>query len=321
MGLSCDDVSMFTELGIALDGMGFSFGLCFAEWAKVEDQEQQLYSMLEHNRFMRLPVQLFELVSRWRGETSGGPSALATPSAPYQKIASLLDFVEKHASDAASVLAAIESFGAGVGQWLKVAADSKARLLEAAGSRRPRGPMAPGAEAYAEFGTFVGYTAVRLACWLRAEKVPQRSASLEVDPVHALLTRHHLSLAGLSARSDVWIGQALDLAPRLAEDFGGVSVGFVFMDHRGTRFHSDLALLERQRVLPPRATYVCDNTLKPGSPLCLWLASRSLGGIQGTCWSMNEFAHWNSEDWMLVADIDHPGEGASAPCGDLIRQL
>uniref|UniRef100_A0A6T1FZR8 catechol O-methyltransferase n=1 Tax=Alexandrium monilatum TaxID=311494 RepID=A0A6T1FZR8_9DINO len=256
--------------------------------------------MMEQNPFLRLPVQFCELVSRWRGGQSGGPPLLLLPSAAYKKIALLLDFVEVHAETGSpqSFLQAVESFGSGVGQWLKVAADTKAQLLQSALGRR----RCWSSDACAEFGTFVGYTAVRLAHWAAGPSpAPGRSLSLEVDAIHALLTRHHLSLVRLIGIAEVWIGQALDLVPRLAEDLGAPCLGLAFMDHRGTKFHSDLARLERHGALLPGFTLVCDNVLKPGAPLCLWLVSRRPGAHAATSWSMNEFAHWNSEDWMLVS--------------------
>lgn len=259
--------------------------------------------MMEGNPFLRLPVQLCELICRWTGGSSGGPPSLLLPSAAYKKLASLLDFVEVHSAGggAAPILRAIESFGSGVGQWLKVAADRKAELVDAAMGRR----RCWRSDACVELGTFVGYTALRLARWVSGPgPAPGRGVSLEVDAVHALLTRHHLGLARLAGAVDVWVGQALDLVPRLAEELGAPSLGLVFMDHRGTRFHSDLARLERHGTPLPGMTHVCDNVLKPGAPLCLWLAAHRPRGFPATSWSMNEFAHWNSEDWMLVSGHD-----------------
>jgi len=302
MGRSLDvwpEIERSVDQGISLDSMGFSYSLMMSEWAKIEHRENMLYGMMEGSQEMRLPIQLFELVSRWRGSASGGPPSLGKVSHPYQKIAMLLDFVESQVrvGDDSSFLHAIEQFGAGIGQWLKVAADCKAELVEA--SMKRRGALR--SEACAEFGTFVGYTAMRLARWVASDgPAPGRSVHLEVDPIHALVTRHQLSLAWLSPGADVWIGQALDLIPRLAEELGTSSLCLAFMDHRGTKFHSDLFRLQRNGVLAPGATHVCDNTLKPGAPVCLWLMAYD--PLQHTAWnwSLNEFAHWNSEDWMLV---------------------
>mmetsp|Transcript_32101 Transcript_32101/g.72856 ORF Transcript_32101/g.72856 Transcript_32101/m.72856 type:complete len:287 (+) Transcript_32101:170-1030(+) len=283
--------------------MGFAYTVMLSEWAKEERREQALFGLMEQSPVLRLPAQLFELVSRWRGRSCGGPVSVQQPSASYKKIGMLLDFVEAQArpGDAGSLLLAIELFGAGVGQWLKVAADSKAQLVEAAMDRRP----AWRSDAWAEFGTFVGYTAIRLARRLGGpDPAPGRAVSLEVDAIHALLTRHTLSLARLSALSDVWIGQALDLIPRFAEELGAGCLGLAFMDHRGTKFHSDLFRLQHHGLLMPGFTHVCDNVLKPGAPLCMWLVTYRPGGYNTANWSMNEFAHWNSEDWMLVSGHD-----------------
>jgi len=297
------EVQRSVDLGIALDSMGFSYTLMATEWEKLEHREQSLYAMMEGNLNMKLPVQLFALVSRWHGSLPGGPPSLAQPSHPYQKIGMLLDFVESQASagNVESFLHAIEFFGAGIGQWLKVAGDSKAQLVEACMSRR----RATRSEVCVEFGTFVGYTAMRLARWVGSDgaAAPGRCVHLEVDPIHALVTRHQLSLSWLAPGADVWIGQALDLIPRLPEEFGDMSLCLAFMDHRGTKFHSDLFRLQKNGLVAPASTHVCDNTLKPGAPLCLWLVAYDPFKQKAENWSMNEFAHWNSEDWMLVSDL------------------
>lgn len=244
-------------------------------------------------------------MARWQGAGGGGPPSLALASTAYKKIGMLIDFVESQvaAGDATSLLRAIELFGAGIGQWLKVAADCKAQLVEASMCRRASWIS----DACIELGTFVGYTAIRLARWVAGwgpktvtAGVPGRSVGLEVDAIHTLITRHQLSLARLAPVADVWIGQALDLIPRLVEDLGARSAGLAFMDHRGTKFHSDLFRLQRVGVVSPGTTHVCDNTLKPGAPLCLWLMAYKPVKLLAANWSLNEFAHWNSEDWMLV---------------------
>ena len=43
---------------------------------------------------------------------------------------------------------------------------------------------------------------------------------------------------------DVWTGYSYDSIPHLLEKYGPRSVDLVFMDQKGTRFHSDLALME-----------------------------------------------------------------------------
>lgn len=188
----------------------------------------------------------------------------------------------------------------GLGQWLKVAADRKADLMKSAMATT----FAHTSEVCAELGTFVGYTATRLAAWVATSgSSPGRSVSMEVDPIHALLTRHFLNLVGLFHHVDVWIGQALDTIPRLSEEFGSKSCVLAFMDHRGTKFHSDMIRLQHREIPSHVFVHICDNTLKPGAPVLLWRASNRQRRHQeiSTNWSLNEFAHWNSEDWMLVS--------------------
>ncbi|CAJ1419733.1 unnamed protein product [Effrenium voratum] len=275
--------------------MSYSYCLMMSEWNKVEEQEQRLFCWLGGS--LPLPPALLKLVG------CAHPPRPSLPSANYRKLAKLLEALETNASTADAMMGTMECFGAGVGQWLKIAGDGKAHLLEAVLARFPGGVAL-------ELGSFVGYTALRLGRAL-AQSVPgvpfrgfltgEAALSIEVDPIHGLFTRHCLMLAGLS--SEVWLGHSSDLIPRLAEEFGD-RLGLVFMDHRGTRFHSDLQLLEGHELLMPWAgatQLVFDNTLKPGSPRLLWLLTHALQPLQVASWALDEFAHWNSEDWMTVA--------------------
>lgn len=286
--------------------MGFSYGIMLQEWSLDEKKEQVLYNRMATNPNLRLPVQLIELASRWQGELSRGPRHLLTPSNMYQKLALLTDYIESQAmpGEVARIMQAIETFGHGVGQWLKVAADSKARLLEDV-LQKAQLPW----QTSAELGTFVGYTAIRLGQWAHGQGAGlAQNVSLEVDPIHVLLTRHHLSLAHLSAYVDVWVGQASDLIPKISEHFGAPSLSVAFMDHRGTKFHSDLQRLEQHGLRLPGFTLVCDNVLKPGAPLLCWHAAHLPPSFAVTNWSLDEFAHYNSEDWMLVS------QAIAGPC-------
>merc|ERR1712032_1495148 len=133
----------------------------------------------------------------------------AVASTAYKKIAMLVDFVESHVSagDATSLLRAIELFGAGIGQWLKVAADCKAQLVEASMLRRTSWIS----DACVELGTFVGYTAIRLARWVAgwgpkaaSAGVPGRSAlrrALFHGPPRHEVSQRPLPVAACRCRS------------------------------------------------------------------------------------------------------------------------
>lgn len=191
---------------------------------------------------------------------------------------------------------AIDAHAQGVGQWLKVAGMDKAALIEEVLTRRP----CTGAQAAVEYGSFVGYTSVRLTNRLRSGFHSLRSVSLEVDHVHQAVSRRLLALTGLSPWGEIWNGQVRDLIPRVIDELGAQSAGFLFMDHRGTRFHEDLAHLCRVNGLASAGYIVADNVLNPGGPIFAWGIGRS---HHSTVWSVTEFMSQDREDWMAVIDV------------------
>eukprot|EP00418_Pyrodinium_bahamense_P047659 CAMPEP_0179182590 /NCGR_PEP_ID=MMETSP0796-20121207/90475_1 /TAXON_ID=73915 /ORGANISM="Pyrodinium bahamense, Strain pbaha01" /LENGTH=141 /DNA_ID=CAMNT_0020886439 /DNA_START=12 /DNA_END=434 /DNA_ORIENTATION=+ len=81
----------------------------------------------------------------------------------YHKLTWLIDEVESQLAEdgfsAFTILRSIEGFGKlGTIQWLKVAGDTKAYIIESSFMQRPPGQR----EVHVEFGCYVGYTAVRL---------------------------------------------------------------------------------------------------------------------------------------------------------------
>merc|ERR1712050_758446 len=153
-----------------------------------------------------------------------------------------------------------------MGQWLKVAGLEKAQILESGFKARP--PITH--ELIAEFGAYVGYTAVRLSHMIRPSRAHVGVMSFEVNPVHVCVARHMLDLGEVAHVGEVKAGQAKDALPRLNEEVGSRSIGYSFMDHRGTIFHQDFSLLERYNLFGRRARFVTDNTLNPGAPVFLW---------------------------------------------------
>merc|ERR1711879_518467 len=138
--------------------------------------------------------------------------------------------------------------------WLKVAADVKATLinhiLEHAGKSAYR--------VRAELGAFVGFSGLRLSgAVLRSQEElglqSWRVMSLEVEPLHVCVARYVLNLGERSCVAEVRTGQARDLISRICDDIGQSSLGLVFMDHRGTRFHEELSLFERHVMMSSQA--------------------------------------------------------------------
>jgi catechol O-methyltransferase len=158
-----------------------------------------------------------------------------------------------------------------------------------------------------EMGCFVGYTAVRLG-WRFGQQLNQwpslRPAvlSTELEAVHVCIGRHHIDMAGLSGAAEVLPGHIPWTTPRYLELFGCGGIGFTFMDHKGTRFHTDLGECRALRVLSPRSRLLCDNVLKPGAPDHLWIHHRSTDSSSAVVWALHEFLEPECEDWQSLRD-------------------
>jgi predicted O-methyltransferase YrrM len=160
-----------------------------------------------------------------------------------------------------------------------------------------------------EFGVFVGYTTMRLGhraveANLGRESVPL-VVGLEVEPVHVCVSRWMVDLAGLSHVTEVWAGMGHDLILRVGDEFGQLSTGLCFMDHRGTKFHEDLHRLESLTLLAPSVTIIADNVLKPSAPAFLWVTNNS-PKYSAVNWALGEFVQNYIEDWMVVARYKGP---------------
>jgi len=194
------------------------------------------------------------------------------------------------------------------GQWLKVAGGEKAELLSevASRSRLGRGCVV------LECGAFIGYSAARFAVLAREAANPQSLLapgliSVEGDPVHAVIARHFLDRVRCAVAAEILPGMVRDVLPAVSEMFGMDATGVVFMDQKGTAFHSDLQLLERlhDRIASThrRATTVmADNVLRPGAPVFTWASAKQ---DRATFYSLPEFLEeeMGVEDWMAVVRL------------------
>ncbi|CAE7249317.1 unnamed protein product [Symbiodinium sp. CCMP2456] len=199
--------------------------------------------------------------------------------------------------DAKSVCEAMEDFGHRLSQqglWLKLAAGAKGDLLVSALTRAPAGPVL-------EIGSYCGYSAIRLALSGRGV------VTLETDPIHAVIARNMVMMAGLDHRVDVRIGHSKDILPRLGKFDGDQKFAFVFMDQKGSRFHEDLKLLADRDLLCDGAVVVADNVLKPGAPIFLYLLAEAAkrGDSATEIVELQEFA-MPAEDWMSVTTLYRP---------------
>eukprot|EP00933_Yihiella_yeosuensis_P069067 TRINITY_DN7520_c1_g2_i1.p1 TRINITY_DN7520_c1_g2~~TRINITY_DN7520_c1_g2_i1.p1 ORF type:complete len:274 (+),score=39.29 TRINITY_DN7520_c1_g2_i1:1083-1904(+) len=265
-------------------------------WGRRSESEQKLIALMRRSEHLRLPPLIFGDLNEKRVD----PAFRAYLDRRYHKIVLLVDFIASTgAVGAEAVVEACELFASGSArQWLKVAGDEKAELIDACLKNRTH----PERSVIAEFGSFVGYSCVRMA-WKGGPET--RVVSIESDAVHVLVARHIAVVARQSFAVEIVPGMAHDVSLRLIEEWGGGGVGFTFMDHRGTRFHEELAQLEKTNVLhAPGSCFLADNTLKPGAPVLLWHllhATPSLRHATATSWSLREFVTDTCEDWMTLS--------------------
>eukprot|EP00931_Biecheleriopsis_adriatica_P098774 TRINITY_DN72877_c0_g1_i1.p1 TRINITY_DN72877_c0_g1~~TRINITY_DN72877_c0_g1_i1.p1 ORF type:complete len:149 (+),score=28.61 TRINITY_DN72877_c0_g1_i1:289-735(+) len=77
------------------------------------------------------------------------------------------------------------------------------------------------------------------------------------------------------------------------------------MDHKGSRYHEDLASLEEHGLLRAGSVVVADNVLSPGAPLYLWcVAGLEQQSYRTEVVRLREFAK-GGDDWMTVSVVKH----------------
>lgn len=204
--------------------------------------------------------------------------------------------------DVDACMAAVEQFAESRSLWLKITAWEKAVVVhEVARLARPKLVL--------EIGAYVGYSAMNIARAVRP--YGGRVVSLEVDPMHVTIVRNMVEYAGLTDSVDVWTGYCYDVIPQLLNIYGPRSIGMVFMDQKGTRFHTDLQLMEELNLLVDGAVVLADNVLKPGAPLYIWHLVHG-PYKHATAVSVREFL-LQSEDWMVMAFHEAEGPPVAAP--------
>lgn len=226
----------------------------------------------------------------------------------YGKVLAVLKYVESEMELGciASLHCAVDRYAMNSeGSWLKVAGGAKAEVLQSLTCSRQqwRGHVA------LELGTFVGYTAARLAsAVLQALDVAAGQGqtclvTVECDPVHVAVARHFLDLAKLASAAEVQPGMVRDAIPALGEALGQAFPRLVFMDQKGTTFHTDHAFLARLDAQPCGVGILADNVLRPGAPVYAWVLAQSMRTSRPTFWSLPEFLEESAgvEDWMALA--------------------
>ncbi|CAI5797343.1 catechol O-methyltransferase [Podarcis lilfordi] len=114
-----------------------------------------------------------------------------------------------------------------------------------------------------EFGTYVGYSAIRIA---RLLKPNARLLTIEFNPEFASIAREIIEIAGLSEKITIIEGHSQDIIPQLREKYQVDKVDFVFLDHWKERYCPDTILLEECGYLRKGSILLADNIVYPGAP-------------------------------------------------------
>lgn len=115
-----------------------------------------------------------------------------------------------------------------------------------------------GARRILELGTLAGYSTIWLA---RALPEDGRLTSLEYEPRHAEVARENLADAGLSAKTEIMVGAALDVLPELAAR-GEPAFDLIFIDADKDNYpaYLDWAV----KLARPGGLILADNVIRDG---------------------------------------------------------
>jgi len=121
-----------------------------------------------------------------------------------------------------------------------------------------------GMQVAAEIGTFVGYSALRIARALPAEG--GKLACVEASEEFAAVARRVLDFAGLE-NAIVVVAKGSDCAPDLRRILGDeAKLDFLFLDHDKEAYADDLTTLETERLVRQGTVVLADNVVFPGAP-------------------------------------------------------
>lgn len=134
--------------------------------------------------------------------------------------------------------------------------------------------LAIGARRILEIGTLGGYSTIWLAKALPADG---RLISLELEATHARVARANLDKAGMSARTEVRVGPALELLPRLQREIDRpFCLSFIDADKANIPEYFDWAVkLSRSGSL-----IVVDNVVRKGALIDAQSADENVLGVR-----------------------------------------
>jgi catechol O-methyltransferase len=207
--------------------------------------------------------------------------------------AAAIDYVIAKASkgDVDDVLATIDEFAYEQSFLINVG-DEKGALLDAAVQRaNPKLAL--------ELGTYVGYSALRIARAAPEAKV----YSVEMAEANAANARRIWAHAGVGDRVTCVVGTIGDGGKTLdalaaAPGFDAGALGFLFIDHEKSAYLTDLQAIMDRSWLHPGSIVVADNVKMPGAPKY----RAYMQDQQGKTWNTVEHKT-HAEYQTLIADL------------------
>ena len=145
-----------------------------------------------------------------------------------------------------------------------------------------------------EIGALAGYSGIWLA---RALPENGRLITLEIDPKHAEIVRSSFDKAGVSQKTDVRVGSALDLLPRLIAE---APFDLVFIDADKDPYPSYLEWA--LKLTRPGSIIVADNTIRGGAGLRT-LAAHETTGVGA--YNQQALRHPRLQSLALALDDEH----------------
>lgn len=199
--------------------------------------------------------------------------------------------------DAGDAIRVIDEFGWNESFLINVG-DEKGLILDGAVARA-------GAARILELGTYIGYSALRMAVTAPGAKI----FSIEFNAANADIAKRIFDHAGVGNRVTVVVGTLGDGGKTVEalndiHDFKPGSVDLVFVDHAKDAYLPDLKLILEQGWLRPGAIVVADNIKFPGAPDY----RAYMTGNEGKRWRTKEYeTHLEYQsvirDLMLVSEF------------------
>ncbi|XP_056408307.1 catechol O-methyltransferase-like [Hyla sarda] len=169
----------------------------------------------------------------------------------------MLSYVQENATrgDPQSVVTTIDKYCRDV-EWAMNVGDEKGLILDKVVKERDPSVIL-------ELGTYCGYSAIRIARLLRHGA---HLFTLELNPVHAAVSKQMIEFAGVQDKVKVLEGPTGTIIPQLKETHNVDTLDFVFLDHSKDQYTSDTKLLEKCHLLKEGSVLLADNVVYPGIP-------------------------------------------------------